>query len=115
MSNKKVAQLLMSIYRSRYTQFFRVCFGYRDPKRQGEIRWMTCKLSDKYTKGGELLYDVLKKRLICVMDVELIDKYKKGEVKSCYRNINLDDIYQLNIEGMIIKVEGKEIPANATK
>jgi hypothetical protein len=95
-SNKKAAQLLLWFYRSKYSKFFTVVFKKRT---DGTIRTMRCKLSQKYTKGGQLLYDLFQKRLICVMDVDKIEGFKAGTEKSCYRNINLDEIVSVAAEG----------------
>ncbi len=105
MEIRKLAQLLLWIYKTRYSGFFYVKFIKRT---DGSIRRMKCKISDKYTKGGQLLYDVVKKRLINVMDVDLIQPYKQGLEKSCYRSINLDGLISVSFEKRHIVAKGQE-------
>lgn len=129
--NKKMAQLLLWIYKTKYQGFFYAkCLKRGD----GQIRSYRCKISDKYSKGGQLLYDVVQKHLICVMDLDLVPYFKsesmqcrqcraifpKGSTNcavdnsklaklSVYRNINLDDLISVSFEGRkFVAIENQE-------
>lgn len=62
----------------------------------GEVRNMVCRFDvSKYLKGRSPAYDFAEKRVMNVFDIQ----------KMGYRNINLDEIFELHINGETYEVE----------
>jgi len=64
-------------------------------KKNGEIRYMNCRTGvGKHLRGKGRLYDY--DNLVCVYDIQAKD----------YRNINLDTLFRLKVDGDYILVGG---------